>query len=308
MRKDSLFEDYTIQSASPNNVINLEVPLQPLIRALRSAVPSNAASSTLDQSANIRLTKKDSTPYLCVTLTVKTQVRSTLPAANDEHPEAGITGYDSANLPVYARERSTQIAQDIPIRVLSVQQVAGLHEPRCREPDVHILLPSLAQLKAISDRFIRLASSSSSSISGVANGNKKPAKPPRLTLSANMHGTLRLGLATQHLNIHSTWSNLSNPSLDPANVAGGEQGIAAHPSTRMRELPPDDDNAWATVHIDGRDWSRVLSVGRVGEGVRVIACFCNDFALILYVYLPTGTLDASGEESVLTYYITSYNG
>lgn len=123
-----------------------------------------------------------------------------------------------------------------------------------------------------------------------------------------MHGTLRLGLSTQHLNIHSEWSNLANPSLDPTNVQGGEASIAAHPSTRMREIPPEDERAWATVHIDAKDWGRVLSVGRVGESVRVVACFCHGFALILYVYPPSGAVDAgASEDSVLTYYVTSYS-
>ncbi|KAL9053918.1 MAG: hypothetical protein Q9162_004491 [Coniocarpon cinnabarinum] len=301
---DSIFDSYFLQSASESNTINLEVPLQPLIRALRSTVPANATGSTLDQSATIRLTKKDNIPTLCVTLVLKTPVRSTLPSTGDD-PNAGVTGYDSANLPVFSRDRSTSIAQDVPIRVLSPQQVAGLHEPRCREPDVHILLPSLAQLKAVSDRFIRLASSSS--VSGSVPSSRRAAKPPRLTLSANMHGTLRIGLSTQHLSINSTWSNLTNPSLDPANVPGGEDGVANHPSTRMRELPPDDENAWATVHVDAKDWGRVLSVGRVGDGVRVVACFCDGFALVLYVYLPSGMDDSGGDDCVLTYYVTSYS-
>ena len=304
--KDTIFESYTIQSASPGNVINLEVPLQPLIRALRSTTPANTTGTTLDQSAVIRLTKKDNNPFLSVTLVLKTLIRSTLPSArtNDNDNTAEITGYDAANLPVYARDRSTLISQDVPIRVLSVQQVAGLHEPRCRDPDVHILLPPLAQLKAVSDRFIRLASSSSD---GAPAGGRKPIKAPRLVLSANMHGSIRLGLTTQHLNIHSEWTNLSNPSLDPRNVPGGEDSIAEHPSTRMRELAPDDENAWATVQIDAKDWGRVLSVGRVGDGIRVIACFCHGFALIIYVYLPGGLDGESGEDSVLTYYVTSYS-
>lgn len=279
--------------------------MQPLIRALRSAAPVNTTGATLNDSATIRLTKKDNVPSLCVTMTLKSTVRSSLPSTTDDL-NAGITGYDSANLPVFARDRSTAIAQDVPIRVLSPQQVAGLHEPRCREPDVHILLPSLAQLKAVSDRLIRLASSSS--VAGTTTSARRPAKAPRLTLSANMHGTLRIGLSTQHLNIHSSWSNLTNPSLDPANIPGGEDGIANHPSTRMRDLPADDENACATVHVDAKDWGRVLSVGRVGEGVRVVACFCHGFALVLYVYLPSGAIDeSSGDESVLTYYVTSYS-
>ncbi|RMZ72811.1 hypothetical protein GMOD_00009860 [Pyrenophora seminiperda CCB06] len=55
------------------------------------------------------------------------------------------------------------------------------------------------------------------------------------------------------------------------------------------------DEGWATVRIDGREWGKVMSVGRLGG--RVIACFCHEHALILYVYLPN---DNGDDESVLT--------
>ena len=64
-----------------------------------------------------------------------------------------------------------------------------------------------------------------------------------------------------------------NPELDPATVEGGSQAIRDHPSTRMKVLGGEngeDEAGWAKVRIDARDWSRVLSVGRLG--VRVIAC------------------------------------
>ena len=57
---DTIFETYTIQSAAEGNTINLEVPLAPLQRALKSA--QNAIA------ANIRLTKKDNIPLLSLSL------------------------------------------------------------------------------------------------------------------------------------------------------------------------------------------------------------------------------------------------
>jgi HUS1 checkpoint protein len=168
-----------------------------------------------------------------------------------------------------ARERETVITQDIPIRVLSTNSVDGIHEPRTREPDVHIELPPLIQLKNISDRFTKLAlvaKASSSSISGLTSLG------PRLELSANMHGCLRVRILTDAMNITSTWTGLNNPQLDPAQV-GGEDGLRNHPSERMRELGDPEgkgEEGWSRVHIDGRDWSKVMSVGRVGG--RVIAC------------------------------------
>ena len=96
---------------------------------------------------------------------------------------------------------------------------------------------------------------------------------PRLEMAANMHGCLKLSIRTDAMNISSVWTGLSNPDLDPTVVEGGEEGVAEHPSTRMRQLGSADgrsDEGWAEVRIDGKDWGKVMSVGRL-EG-RVIAC------------------------------------
>jgi len=154
------------------------------------------------------------------------------------------------------------ITQDIPIRVLSAHQVEGIHEPRCREPDVHILLPSLAQLKAISERFIKL------SLSSNTTSNRPGAAGPWLEIAANMHGGLRVGIKTEGLKIESRWEGLSNPELDAGRVEGGEEGVRQHPSTRMKAV--EGEEGWAVVRVEGRDWGRVLGVGRLGG--RVIAC------------------------------------
>jgi HUS1 checkpoint protein len=160
-------------------------------------------------------------------------------------------------------ERETIVTQNIPIRILSIGSVEGIHEPVAREPDVHISLPSLLQLKAISDRFTKLALATSS---GTA-GSSSAANIPKLELKANMHGSLKLSIKTDALNITSVWHDLHNPELDPAQIEDGEDGMENLPSERLRAAGPD---AWATVRIDGRDWGRVLSVGRMGG--RVVAC------------------------------------
>lgn len=82
-----------------------------------------------------------------------------------------------------------------------------------------------------------------------------------------MHGVLRIGLTNPALKIESRWEGLTNPELDAAQVEGGEEGVREHASTRMKEK--EGDEAWATVRVEGRDWGRVLGVGRLGG--RVIA-------------------------------------
>ena len=58
--QDTIFEAYNIQSAAASDRIDLEVPLAPLLRALRSAAAATATS--------IRLTKKDGVPALSMTI------------------------------------------------------------------------------------------------------------------------------------------------------------------------------------------------------------------------------------------------
>lgn len=296
LSKDIIFDGYTCQSAAENNTINLEVPLAPLQRALKSA--QNAIN------ANIRLTKKDNIPLLSLTIKTTTINSSNPSAFGDRTGNPDGTGDDfggtensrEGNIDFFSRQdRETTVTQDVPIRVLAATSVEGLHEPRCREPDVHITLPNLLQLKSISDRFTKLAMSTKAASRGGFSG----AAGPRLELSANMHGCLRLALNTDAMRINSLWTGLNNPELDPEMNMDGTEGIANHPSTRMKAIGDShgqSEEGWATVRIDGKDWGKVLSVGRLGG--RVIACVCHDHAMILYVYLDND--EPSAGESVLT--------
>ncbi|KAF1990118.1 Hus1-like protein [Aulographum hederae CBS 113979] len=298
---ETIFEQYTIQSAA-DNVVNLEVPLPSLQRALKSAL--NATS------ANIRLTKKDGLPILCLTIVSTSNAPNQFSAFGSTASRDDGPSYDDSQISNVtdglSRHRETIITQDIPVRVMSMANVQGIHEPRCREPDVYIVLPPLLQLKSISDRFTRLAMTSRASASGGGGTASSSSSGPKLEMSANMHGCLRLGIRTDAMNISSVWTKLSNPDLDPAVVEGGDEGVLQHPSTRMKELGDAEgrsEEGWATVRIDGRDWGKVMSVGRLAG--RVIACFCHEHALILYVYLSNS--DEDRDVSVLTYYVSSYS-
>jgi HUS1 checkpoint protein len=245
--------------------VNLEVPIAALSRALRSAIG--------DKSARLRLTRKGNVPLLALTVVSSSLVPGNIPVGS-EVDEFGGADHDQSQAVARAsapRERETVITQEIPVKVLHQSAVEGLHEPRCRDPDVHIILPNLAQLKAISDRFTKLAASSSKSSGGatLASGTTGP----KLQLSANMHGSLKIGIATDSLRISSVWTGLTNPPLDPRQIQGTDMDQL--PSERMRRLgnsadDDDDEAGWAKVRIDGKDWGRVLSVGRLSP--KVVAC------------------------------------
>lgn len=284
-------ESYHLQSAT--GVINLEVPIGALSRALRSGIGAS--------SAQLRLTKKGSIPLLALTIVASSWTEGNN-ALGVESADA-LDTLDAADVGAFAddmspqptkrggrraptgggrgpRERETVITQEIPVKVLHQSVVEGLHEPRCRDPDVHIVLPSLAQLKAISDRFTKLASASGSVFGASAGGGggksggtlSSSSLGPKLELSANMHGSLKLAIATDALRISSIWTGLLNPNIDVAQMSEAE--IAQLPSERMRALGAeangDEEAGWAKVRIDGKDWGRVLSVGRLSP--KVVAC------------------------------------
>ncbi|PLN83547.1 Hus1-like protein [Aspergillus taichungensis] len=283
---EAIFEESTYILESNSGVINLEVPVGALHRALRSAVTAT--------TSQLRLTKKGNVPLLALTVhtsswTAGSNAIGITAGTEEPGPESGGSG---------PRERETVITQEIPVKVLHETAVEGLHEPRCRDPDVHIILPSLFQLKSISERFTKLAADARAS-AGSSNVAASAAASPKLELSANMHGSLRLGIVTDALSISSIWTDLVNPPLDPGQLSAAE--IEQLPSERMRGFDPADDAGWAKVRIDGKDWGRVLSVGRLSP--KVVACFVHETALILYVYLPGSW---NGEDSCLTYYINSY--
>ncbi|KAF6817333.1 checkpoint protein Hus1 [Colletotrichum sojae] len=281
---DFIFDNYHIQSAEEHNTINLELPLTLLQRALKSALNSTSAS--------LRLTKKDGIPVLSLTITTTTSTsgsgRNAAYAGLENDPFDDDDGFMAEHLETdLRRERDKIITQDIPVRVLHPETVETIMQPNVRETDVHITMPPLLQLKAVSDRFTKLASAS-----GGSRGS------PKLELSANMFGSLRLQIATEGVNVSTTWTGLVNPELDPAQF---EMPVEEHPSVKFKEAGPEK---WATVRVDGKDWSRVLSVGRL-EG-RVVAAFADDHALILYVYVPQYD-DASADDAVLTYYVGSFS-
>ena len=336
---DLIFDKYIIQSAEEANTINLEIPLVPLQRALKSAIGSTSAS--------LRLTKKNGNPVLSLTITTsmisatnsgggagsgvntagylppvsrltETQRRAAgIDKASDgaggDEDLTGVRDHWEMSL---RREREKLITQDLPVRVLHPETVQTIMQPKVRDSDVNIHLPSLVQLKAISDRFTRLASGAigNTGISAGGGGGWGPgaggggggaggANHPKLELSATMHGRLNLRMETPEMELETTWTGLLNPELDPTMI---EQPLEEHPSEVFRRAGPDK---WATVRIDGKDWSKVLSVGRLqGDGRRVVACFTHEHALILYVYVPVydtpnrgrGRDPGDGEESCLT--------
>ncbi|KAJ5302340.1 hypothetical protein N7508_007203 [Penicillium antarcticum] len=312
----TIFDDSTYELESNSDAINLEINVSILNRALRSAWGAS--------TSQLRLTKKDKAPILALTVLSSEWTEGNMALATTDEAEDPDNPPEGPNETIGERgprERQTYITQEIPIKILHEVAVEGLHEPHCPDPEVHIILPNLFHLKSISDRFTKLASSDSKSrqpgvmaadapgmrTTSFGGENDRTSAPtlstnnaPKLELSANMHGSLRLSIATDEIRIASVWSDLVNPPLAAGQMT--QEEISQLPSERNRMQDAEgDEEGWAKVRIDGRDWSRVLSIGRLSP--KVVACFINEMALVLYVYLPGSW---NGEESCLTYYINSF--
>lgn len=308
--RDFFFENCLLQSNVANNCVDLEIPLASLQRALKSAF--NSTDTVL------RLSKHDGVPVLSMTIHTLTNPRGGLGGSGSGSGSAGggrrppgregtfgdaawsdDLAYrhqreDTVDLTV-RREREKIVTQDIPVRVMRLNVERPMEEPTVAEADVNIVLPPLLQLKAVSDRFTKLAHTTGGTGTAASAG-------PKLELSANMYGTLRLRLVTDTLSVETVWNDLENP---PMNEAALPMPLAEHPSTKFREAGPDK---FASVLVDGRDWSRVLSVGRL-DG-RVIACFSDANTLVLHVYVSQPDDDGNNaveEISSITYYVTAYS-
>lgn len=123
--KHQLFDNYEIASAA-GNVINLEVPLAVLTRALKSCA---AASDVV-----LRLTKRQSDKCPILSLTIIT-------AASHSFARGG---------------SNTLVTQEVPVRVLSSASVDSIVEPRAPAPSVLIQLPPLGPVRSVSERFLRI--------------------------------------------------------------------------------------------------------------------------------------------------------
>ncbi|KAA8896322.1 checkpoint protein Hus1/Mec3 [Sphaerosporella brunnea] len=163
------------------------------------------------------------------------------------------------------------VTQEIPVRVLAAPAVNAIREPHAPQGDVSVYLPPLSQLRGIVDRFNKLSAFGATS-----------SEPHRLEVSANAAGTFRIALKAADVDVQSQWERLK---VTPETEASGRE-----------------KDRFAVVRIDGRDWVKVLRIGSFAK--RVVACFCEGFALVFYVFL---TAEGEGDDTVLTYYMSSFS-
>ncbi|SNX87627.1 related to protein hus1, required for S-M and DNA damage checkpoints [Melanopsichium pennsylvanicum] len=212
MQVDSIFQDYRIESNFQNH-INLEVSPDTLLKALRSA--NNAYSVIL------RLAKRNKDPLLSFSISSQSRTGAKL-----------------------------EVVQDVLIKVLKPAEMSRIVEPLCPEPDVHIILPKLLDLRTVTEHM--------RSLSDV------------VTLSANKQGQLRLSVMEHQVSLDTTWSNLAHPTID-----------ASQSSTVNNQLS--DPSHHKSVNLEIKSFLKFLSSYVVAT--TTIACICSNHCAIFYVYI-----------------------
>ncbi|KAJ2502535.1 Checkpoint protein hus1 [Coemansia sp. RSA 1972] len=203
----ALFASYRVESLHSNEIY-LEFHIDNLQRALRSAHNS--------QSATLKLTKKQNLPVLSLSV-----------------QSMSSTGH------------TTLVCQDVPVRVLTPEQVRAMREPEVPDAHVHIMMPTLSTIRSVVERMRLMGD--------------------RVTVAANNEGQLTLRVANDRVDITTYWRGLANMTYDATN-----------------EAPPAQEFSVATV--DMRNFTRFLHSYHVAPK-NVICAILEHHALVFYVYI-----------------------
>ncbi|KAG2132941.1 cell cycle checkpoint [Suillus clintonianus] len=250
---DSIFTSYRIQS-NANNAITVTLSTEALLAALRSS--SSSASSSSVAAAIIPTYDAD-------------EVVMKLAKKNDQ----AVLSFEMFGMSRSGRK--VRVAHDVRIDVMRPAESDKLHEPRCPDPDVHIMLPSLQKLRTIVERLRPLSDV--------------------LALRANNSGNLQLSINTDTVKVETQWVKCANPSMAKHGVAENDGDVDDDADDDSLDKPDPDKMFCVLVSI--RSFLKFLNSHVVSA--TTIACLCHNHCAILYVYIGE-IADAGG---VLTYYI-----
>ncbi|KAJ2794907.1 Checkpoint protein hus1 [Coemansia furcata] len=206
----ALFSDYHIESAQDNEIY-VEFNIDNLQRALRST-QGGALGVTL------KLTKKQGMPVL--SLIIRSQS---------------------------AGGRDISLCQDVPVRMLSAQQMAQIGEPQVPEGQIHIMMPPLNNVRSIAERMKSVGD--------------------RVSVSVNRDGDMNVRVANDLVDITTFFRGLETLTYDT-------QGAAV-------DRGP---NEFYTAVVDMKNFVRFLQSYHVAPK-NIVCCVVEHHALVFYVYI-----------------------
>ncbi|TYJ55504.1 hypothetical protein B9479_003776 [Cryptococcus floricola] len=244
VKTGTLFEGYRIES-NMNNEIWVEVNLDALHRVLKSAdtaVGDGKSEAFLsDAEVTLKLGKNNSQPIWSF----------------------GVRGYT-------ATRKQMCITHEINVKILSARRQQELEEPLCPQPDIHVILPNLLDLRNVVARMGHLGDD--------------------MEVSANHEGKLELSVKGGAVNLATTWKELRLPSVNGESSFYPEGEEVTPPPA-----PPDSQMFSTTVTVKGL--LKFLTSHCISQDA--IMCICEDHCVITYVYI--GPIEDA--EGVLTFYI-----
>lgn len=151
----ALFSEYQIESNNADEIY-LEFAIDHLQKALRSCGSSS-------MGVEMRLTKHHNLPVLALHITQ-----------------------------LSAMGRPVSMVQRVPVRLLSKQQMDNVREPNVPESQVHVMLPSLGDIRSVTERIKKMGEG-------------------RMMVEANWQGQLRLSSGSDQVRLLTTFEGLENP-------------------------------------------------------------------------------------------------
>ncbi|RSH84667.1 uncharacterized protein EHS24_006191 [Apiotrichum porosum] len=222
----TLFDHFRIES-NANNEIWLEINLDALLRVLKSADSSSGSGGDGGRHNAASLTESD------VMLKLNKRDNRAIWAFDIKGQSAG--------------GHAMHITHEVAVHIITSRRQSELTEPLCPPPDLHLVLPNLAELKTIVSRLGHMSED--------------------VTISANHQGTMELRVKSNNLSMTTTWNNLSIPT---ATDDGAETD------------PPSPEHMFSTT-VSIRGFQKFLASHYVG-GI-AIACICEGHCVIAYVYI-----------------------
>ncbi|KAJ6232726.1 checkpoint protein [Anaeramoeba flamelloides] len=206
INQDSIFKTYVIESLSENEIA-IEVNFNNLLHALKTGQVSNEMSW--------KLTKKDNLPYLSISILC--EINNGLP-----------------------------LVQDVPIQIITPQNLQRHKEPDLPEPDVQIMLPQLSKLQCIVDKMKEMANT--------------------ILIKANMAGAMSLSIKTDIVSVQTLFKDLEHPQIE-----GQPEYVR-------------DENKTAEIRVDIKKLRKVLYSHYVNPKNAVL-CLVKNQALVVHVLL-----------------------
>ncbi|KAJ9111846.1 hypothetical protein QFC20_002433 [Naganishia adeliensis] len=277
IKVSTLFDQYRIESRQ-NNEIHLDLNIESFAKALRSA---EAALESSGSARGFGWGDNDAEAEGGTGVIMK------LAKKNDKAVLVfEIKAYTNAGHPL-------QVNHDVGVFVLAPAKVKELREPCCPTPDLFITLPSLVMLKGLATRLSHLAprvnvsgnnqgtltfsveNDVSQSLAVLKNGNQLIMLTPATNSNANEDAEPQQASQLQNpANLDLTESQQISKSRN------GEEGARALNGDSAEQ--PRSDHMFQ-VTIGTKSLLKFLSTNVSNSGT--IACICDDYCLICYIYI-----------------------